>query len=156
MPPPLKEEPMATNAGDSNDLDWRGEFRDANREALFRRTMQAHDACQLRHALVIAAGLFLAFSLTDFSLLGSSPAFMVLLGMRATVATTLLLLALWVWRRPSLAQAPLPINLVCLLAVSGLLLTVPFRPEGIMTNLSSFSSDSLMRSKISKIRLKAI
>ena len=143
MPPPLKEEPMATNAGDSNDLDWRGEFRDANREALFRRTMQAHDACQLRHALVIAAGLFLAFSLTDFSLLGSSPAFMVLLGMRATVATTLLLLALWVWRRPSLAQAPLPINLVCLLAVSGLLLTIPFRPEGTLTNLASTVAASM-------------
>ncbi len=134
---------MATDAGNGNDLDWRGEFRDAAREALFRRTMQAHDACQLRHALVVAAGLFLAFSLTDFSLLGTSNAFMALLAMRATVATSLLMLALAVWRRPSLAQAPLPTNLVCLLAVSGLLLTVPLRPDGVMTNLASIVAASM-------------
>ncbi|WP_280549151.1 MULTISPECIES: GGDEF domain-containing protein [unclassified Halomonas] len=134
---------MATNAGDDNALDWCGEFRDSAREALYRRTMQAYDACQLRHALVVAAGLFLAFSLTDFSLLGSSNAFLVLLAMRATVATTFLVLTLAVWRRPALAQAPAPINLACLMAVSGLLLTIPLRPDGVMINLASIVAASM-------------
>lgn len=133
---------MATNAGDGNELDWRGEFRDSPREALFRRTMQAHDACQLRHALVVAAGLFLAFGLTDYSLMGSSQAFMVLLAMRVTVATSFLLLALAVRHRPALAQAPLPVNLACLLAISGLLLTIPLRSDGILISLASLVAAS--------------
>lgn len=134
---------MATNAGDGEDFDWRGEFRDPDREALFRRTMRAHDACQLRHALTIAAGLFLAFSLTDYSLLGAGVDFNVLLGMRVGVALALVLLALAVWRRPALAQAPLPVNLACLLAISGLLLTIPLRPDGLMMNLASIVAASM-------------
>ncbi|MGM0536191.1 MAG: GGDEF domain-containing protein [Pseudomonadota bacterium] len=134
---------MATSARDASELDWRCEFRDTAREVLFRRTMQAHDACQMRHALVVASVLFLAFGLTDYSLLGSSTTFLVLLAMRATVAASFLLLALAVWRRPSLAQAPLPINLVCLFAVSGLLLTIPLRPDGVMTNLASIVAASM-------------
>lgn len=134
---------MATSARDASELDWRCEFRDTAREALFRRTMQAHDACQMRHALVAASVLFLAFSLTDYSLLGSSTTFLMLLAMRAAVAASFLLLALAVWRRPSLAQAPLPINLVCLFAVSGLLLTIPLRPDGVMTNLASIVAASM-------------
>lgn len=50
---------MVTIAATAEDLNWRGEFQDPAREALFRRTMRAHDACQLRHALAVAAGLFL-------------------------------------------------------------------------------------------------
>ncbi|MDI5892316.1 GGDEF domain-containing protein [Halomonas rhizosphaerae] len=134
---------MATDAGNANELDWRGEFRDSAKEALFRRTMQAHDACQLRHALVVATVLFLAFSLTDFSLLGSSTTFLVLLAMRATVAASFLLLALAVWRRPSLAQTPMPINLVCLLAVSGVLLTIPLKPDDLVTSLASIVTASM-------------
>ncbi|APE29673.1 hypothetical protein BOX17_01090 [Halomonas aestuarii] len=134
---------MATNSGDGEDFDWRGEFRDPAREAQFRRTMRAHDACQLRHALTIGAGLFLAFSLTDYYLLGAGFDFHVLLGMRVIVALGLLLLALAAWRRPALAQAPLPVNLACLLAISGLLLTIPLRPDGLMMNLASLVATSM-------------
>ncbi|MDZ7853274.1 MAG: GGDEF domain-containing protein [Halomonas sp.] len=105
--------------------------------------MQAHDACQLRHALVVATGLFLAFGLTDYSLLGLSDAFLMLLTMRSVVAASFLLLALAVWRRPSLAQSPLPINLACLLAISGLLFTIPLRTDGVMTNLASIVAASM-------------
>ncbi|SEK65739.1 GGDEF domain-containing protein [Halomonas daqiaonensis] len=134
---------MSTHAEDGNQLDWHGEFRDSAKETLFRRTMLAQDACQMRHALVVAAGLFLAFSLTDFSLLGLNNDFMMLLAMRVIVATCFLSLALAVWRRPSLAQAPLPINLICLLAITGLLLTIPLRTDGIMTNFSSIVAASM-------------
>lgn len=134
---------MGTTAEEGDELDWRGEFRDPAREALFRRIMQTHEACQLRYALVVAAGLFLAFSLTDFSLLGTSEDFMALLAMRVVVAASLVLLALTVWRRPALAQAHLPVNLVCLLAISGLLLTLVLQPDGVMTNLASIVAASM-------------
>lgn len=134
---------MVTIAATTEDLDWLGEFRDPAREALFRRTMRAHDACQLRHALVVAAGLFLAFGLTDYSLLGSSHDFWLLLAMRCGVALMLLLLALAVSHRPALAQAPLPVNLACLLGISGLLLTIPLRPDGILISLASLVAASM-------------
>lgn len=117
-----------TDTGGSTELSWRAEFHDPALEALFRRTMQAHDACQMRHALWVAAGLFLAFSVADYHLLGFSNAFFVLITTRTSVALACLLLALALRKRTALAQRPLPINLICLLGISTLLLTIPLRP----------------------------
>jgi diguanylate cyclase len=125
-------------------LDWHAEFQDPAREALYCRTMQAHDACQMRFALWVAAGLFLAFSLTDFTLLGFGDTFLSLLAMRATVIMACLLLALALWKRPALAHHPLPINLVCLIGISGLLLTIPLRPNSIGIQLASMVVASMV------------
>lgn len=113
-------------------LNWQAEFHDPAMEALFRRTLVAYHACQLRLALAVISGLFLAFALADYSVLGPGQTFQALLVMRLLVILASLLLALAAWRRPVVAQAPLPVNLVCLLGLSVLLLTIPLRPgEGI-------------------------
>ncbi|MCH4561783.1 GGDEF domain-containing protein [Halomonas sp. EGI 63088] len=132
-----------TDAGDSAGLNWRAEFQDSALEALFRRTMQAHDACQMRYALWVAAGLFLAFGLTDYGLLGFGNAFFVLIATRTSVALACILLALSLRKRPALAQRPLPINLICLLGISGLLLALPLRPDTPGIQLASMVAASM-------------
>ncbi|WP_416140393.1 diguanylate cyclase [Halomonas sp. HK25] len=102
-------------------------------ENLFKRSILAHHACQLRLALCLIAGLFLAFALADYSVLGSSGAFAALLAIRLVTVAACLLVALAVWRRPAVTHMILPVNLVCLLCLSVMLLTILLRPlhEGI-------------------------
>ncbi|MBB3191026.1 GGDEF domain-containing protein [Halomonas cerina] len=125
-------------------LDWRAEFCDPALEAFFRRSMQAHDACQMRHALWVIACLFLTFSLADYTLVEADEAFTALMAMRLTVALACALLAMAVWQRPSLAQRTLPINVVCLLTITGLLMTFRLNPEGALLHLASVVSVSMV------------
>ncbi|QTF94260.1 GGDEF domain-containing protein [Halomonas sp. BM-2019] len=120
---------MTPSAVDGHELNWQAEFRDSALEALFQRTLLSYHACQLRLALGVIAALLLAFSLADYNLLGPGEAFLTLLAMRLMIVAVCLLLALAVWQRPAVAQWQLPINLVCLLGLSGLLLVIPLRPE---------------------------
>lgn len=125
-------------------LDWRAQFRDAALEALYRRTMQSHDACQMRIALSVVAALFLAFSLSDYSLVGFDAPFLTLLAMRFTVAAVCLLAAWSVSSRPALAHRALPVNLVCLVGISGLLLTIPLKSESTGIHLASMVVASMV------------
>lgn len=119
---------MAVNLGNAGFLNWRAEFHDPRMEALFRHSILSHNACQLSLALCVIALLFLAFALADYSLLGKSEGFLLLLSARLITVTACLLLALAVWRQPVLAQRALPVNLVGLLSISVLLLTLQARP----------------------------
>ncbi|MGJ7456351.1 diguanylate cyclase [Halomonas sp. MA07-2] len=119
--------------GEAELLNWQAEFRDPAMEALFKRSILAHHACQLRLALGLIAGLFLAFVLADYVLLGFGDSFATLLAFRLVTVVACLVVALAVWRRPAVAQMILPVNLVCLLCLSVMLLTILLRPlhEGI-------------------------
>ncbi|MFY0990525.1 hypothetical protein, partial [Halomonas sp. C05BenzN] len=119
----------APDAGGTTGLNWQAEFNDSALETFYRRTMQAHDACQMRHALWVAAGLFIAFGVTDYRLIGEGNALLALAAVRLLVALACIVLAMALKRRPALAQRRLPINLVCLLGISGLLLTFVLRPD---------------------------
>ena len=134
---------MRAEPRDGQELNWQAEFRNSAMEALFLRTLMSYHACQLRVALIVIAGLFLAFSLADFAVLGPGRPFMALVGMRLTVVLACLLLALAVWRRPAVAHWPLPINLVCLIGLSGLLLTVPLRPDSVGIHVASVVAASM-------------
>ncbi|WP_163559955.1 GGDEF domain-containing protein [Halomonas sp. NO4] len=125
-------------------LNWHAEFSEPAAEALFRRTMQTHDACQLRYALCSAAGLFLAFSLADYALLGPGGAFLSLLLMRVGVALCCLALTMATLKRPALAQRPLPVNLICLICLTGLMATIPLRPDQIGIHLASMIFASMV------------
>ncbi|MDR5892735.1 GGDEF domain-containing protein [Halomonas mongoliensis] len=119
---------MAVNLGNAGLLNWRAEFHDPKMEALFRHSILSHNACQLSLALCVIALLFLVFALADYSLLGKSEGFLLLLSARLVTVTTCLLLALAVWRQPALAQRALPVNLVGLFSITVLLLTLLVRP----------------------------
>ncbi|TFH87163.1 GGDEF domain-containing protein [Billgrantia azerbaijanica] len=125
-------------------LNWRAEFHETNIEALYRRTMQAHEACQLRYALWAAAGLFLAFSLADYALLGLGDVFFTLLAMRVGIAVSCVVLAVATLKRPAMAQRPLTVNLICLLCLTGLMATIPLRPDQIGIHLASMTFASMV------------
>jgi len=110
-------------------FDWRTEFRDKHVETSYQHSMQSHDACQMRYAMLVSAGLLLAFSVADYHLLGFSDSFLVLLAIRLVVMSACLVLAWAVWQRPDLSQHVTHVNIVCLLAISSLLVTIPARPD---------------------------
>lgn len=68
---------------------------------------------------------------------------MALVGMRLAVVLVCLLLALAIWRRPAVAHWPLPINLACLVGLTGLLLTVPLRPASDGIHVASVVAASM-------------
>ncbi|MCE9663472.1 GGDEF domain-containing protein [Halomonas sp. M5N1S17] len=109
-------------------LDWRSEFQDAALEALHRRTMLAQDAQQLCYALWAISGIFFAFTLADFALLGAGSEFLALLAIRTFVALCCMALAMAVKLQPALAHRRLPVNLAYFVGISGLLLTIPLHP----------------------------
>ncbi|MBD3897530.1 GGDEF domain-containing protein [Halomonas sp. ML-15] len=113
------------------------EFSDPALESRYRCTMLAHDACQMQYAALLAAALFLLFGFADHAISGSGSDLIWLLAMRATVIVTCIVLAIAVHRQPHWAHRQLPINLACLVALSGLLLTIPLRPNGFSTQLTS-------------------
>ena len=113
------------------------EFDDPRLESRYRRTTLAHDACQMQHAALLAAALFLLFGFADHAHVGNDPAFVWLMTMRVTVAAGCILLAMTLRRQPRLAHHFLPINLISLLVISGLLLTIPLHPGGFSTHLTS-------------------
>lgn len=124
---------MTPSAVDGHELNWQAEFRDSALEALFQRTLLSYHACQLRLALCLIAGLFLVFAVADYSVLGPGGAFVTLLIARLITVTACLGLALAVWHKSAAAQMALPVNLVCLLCLSVMLMTILLRPnhEGI-------------------------
>lgn len=124
-------------------LNWRTEFRDSVVETAYQRSMQSHDACQMRYAMLVSAGLLLTFCVSDYHLLGFSDSFLWLLAIRLMVTSACLLLAWAVWRRPALSQHATPVNVVCLLAIGGLLATIPTRPELTGVHLASVVAASM-------------
>ncbi|QJQ98804.1 GGDEF domain-containing protein [Halomonas sp. PGE1] len=119
---------MRQLVGEAGLLNWQAEFRDPALEALFKRSILAHHACQLRLALCLIAGLFLAFAVADYSVLGLGGDFATLLIARLATVAACLAVALAVWRRPAVAHRVLPINLVSLLCLSVILMTILLRP----------------------------
>ncbi len=125
-------------------LNWRTEFQDTVVEKAYQHSMQSHDACQMRYAMLVSAGLLLTFSVADYHLLGFSDSFLALLAIRLLVISACLLLAWAVWQRPALSQHATPVNVVCLLAISGLLVTIPARPELTGVHLASAVAASMV------------
>ncbi|MBZ0331199.1 GGDEF domain-containing protein [Halomonas sp. ANAO-440] len=109
-------------------LDWRSEFQDSALEALHRRTMLAQDAQQLCYALWAISGIFFAFTLADFALLGAGSEFLALLAIRTFVALCCMALALAVKLQPALAHRRMPVNLAYFVGITGLLFTIPLHP----------------------------
>ncbi len=134
---------MRKVVGEAGLLNWQAEFRDPAMEALFKRTILDYNACQLRLALCLIAGLFLVFALADYSVLGSDSAFAMLLAIRLITVAICLLVALAVWRRPAVAYMVFPINLVYLLCLSTILLALLLRPLDVGIHVASLMVASI-------------
>lgn len=110
---------------------WGGEFREAGLEAGFRDAIRDDAADLLRTAMLVAAALFVLLGIADLALLGVSPSFMVLLGLRLLVAAGCLLTWWTIRRRPGRVFAFSPLNPVIWLGCTVIILMVPLRPDTI-------------------------
>ena len=128
-------EHSAGNEHPSSISRWRGEFLSAVLEARYRHHVQGETARQMRSSLLVAAGLFLAFSVSDYALLGIGDAFFALLALRAVVVAAALTLAGALVRWPSVVNSPLAVNAVVFIGVTGIILIVPLRPETVNTQI---------------------
>src|SRR5690606_14973374 len=73
--------------------------------------------------------VFVAFGgIVDLQMLGTSPNFFLLGGMRLLMAAACLLLAAALGRRPALALQPIPLNVVLMLLSTASIVVVPLRP----------------------------
>ena len=89
----------------------------------------------MRSSLLVAAALFLAFSISDYALLGIGDAFFALLALRAVVVAAALTLAAALVRWPSLVNNPFAVNAVVFIGLTGIILIVPLRPETVNTQI---------------------
>src|SRR5690606_14521411 len=112
-----------------------GEFLDPAREAAYREALLPETVGQLRIALLILAAIYLLLAFVDYHALGSSPAFTLLLTLRASFALACLGLAFVCGWRPRLALRSLPLNLVLGLLVVSALLLLPLRPQTLDSQL---------------------
>jgi len=114
-----------------------GEFLDPAREAAYREALLPETVGQLRIALLILAAIYLLLAFVDYHALGSSPAFTLLLTLRASFALACLGLAFVCGWRPRLALRSLPLNLVLGLLVVSALLLLPLRPQTLDSQLAA-------------------
>lgn len=114
---------------------WRGEFIDAAMEGRYRHSVMGRTAAQLRTAAIVSAVLFMLFGLSDYALLGNTTAFQALLALRTVVVLACVLLILAVARNPEVADRLLPVNITIFIALTGIILIVPLRPETISTQI---------------------
>lgn len=105
------------------------EFRNPEMERWFRQAERPEKVRQLRISMLVAAVAFLILIAVDYSLLGLSARFYLLTLLRVVVALACLVLLTALGRSPALADTPLPLNLVCFILVTCVLLVAPLRPE---------------------------
>lgn len=128
---------LCSNAGDQASLKgpewrislWRGEFLDPRSEAAYRQHVSSITALQLRWGLAVWALLLLVFALPDYSALGWSTDFVLLLVMRLAVVGCIGLLYLQVRRTPMHAVNGVLTTLVELIGLAGFMLVFFLRPE---------------------------
>lgn len=128
---------LCSNTGDQASLKgpewrvslWRGEFIDPRSEAGYRQHVCSITALQLRWGLAVWALLLLVFALPDYSALGWSTDFVLLLVMRLAVVGCIGLLYLQVRRTPMHAVNGVLTTLVESIGLAGFMLVFFLRPE---------------------------
>lgn len=93
--------------------------------------------------MAVVAALFMLFGVVDYIMLGVDGNFPVLIAMRIAVFTACMALVVSLYRRPSLIDNPLPVNLICLLLISSVLLVIPLRPETVESQLTAMVAVSV-------------
>ncbi|TVU89063.1 GGDEF domain-containing protein [Vreelandella titanicae] len=114
-----------------------GQFCDASRELMYRRSIQESVRLEFSFAVSVAACVFGMFAIADYYLLGLTREFYLLLTMRIVVVSICLLVALVVRRwggndyRAWLHALPLWVF------ATGIILIVPLRPESLPTQITA-------------------
>ena len=106
-----------------------GEFNDAVAESAFTQSQLRKTQVQLRATLLFCSCFYVAFSVTDVGVLGSSSAALFLLLVRMTVAATAAMGCLLIWRRPeSVGMTRLAASATEIVGMAAFLLVVRERP----------------------------
>ncbi|MDN7136120.1 GGDEF domain-containing protein [Pseudidiomarina terrestris] len=120
------------------DLHWlTGQFRDPDKESGYRSSIKARVRYESRLAWVLVSVVFGMFTITDYSLLGLTREYYLLLSMRAVVVSLCLVLALVLGRRGDYNRNRWLHLLPLLLVATGILLIVPLRPESLSSQITA-------------------
>ncbi|MEQ5855256.1 diguanylate cyclase [Halomonas sp. EF61] len=112
-----------------------GQFRERDREAVYRRTIKRRVRLESRLAIMLSAMIFGMFTLSDYFYVGLTREFYYLLTMRIVVVVSCLLLALAIGRLGCYSRRPWLHALPLWVLATGIILIVPLRPESLSTQL---------------------
>lgn len=115
------------------------EFRDRATEQRYREAAYPALRQDLRVTVAVGAFFYLAFGVTDYAALGSSPQFWLLLSLRMGVTATALALLAWVDRRPQLVASGAASTAIELLAIAVNFLIITARPADLAAHASAMT-----------------
>ncbi|GGC82802.1 GGDEF domain-containing protein [Vreelandella lutescens] len=114
-----------------------GQFCDASRELIYRRSIHERVREEFSLAVSVAASVFGMFAIADYYLLGFTSAFYMLLTMRVVVVSLCLWVA-YIVRRGGISDDRSWLHAVPLwLFATGIILIVPLRPESLSTQTTA-------------------
>ncbi|MFC0446441.1 GGDEF domain-containing protein [Pseudidiomarina halophila] len=114
-----------------------GQFCDAGKELRYRSSIQKRVRFESRLALVLVALVFAMFTITDYSLLGLSREYFLLLTMRISVISLCLLLAFTLGRWGGYSRNLWLHGLPLWIVATGIILIVPLRPDSLSTQITA-------------------
>lgn len=112
-----------------------GQFRERDREDVYRRTIKPRVRFESRLAIVVAAMIFGMFTISDYFYVGQSAAFYALVIMRAIVVGCCLALAMAIGRWGNYSQRLWLHALPLWILATGIILIVPLRPDTLSTQM---------------------
>ncbi|WP_417657418.1 GGDEF domain-containing protein [Pseudidiomarina aestuarii] len=114
-----------------------GQFRDNQKERLYRESIQTQVRFDTCLALILAASLFGMFAITDYFLLGLTREYYLLVAMRITVVSLTVILAFFIARWGSYSERPWLHALPLWILAIGIILIVPLRPESLGSQVTA-------------------
>jgi len=114
-----------------------GQFCDASRERMYRRSILEGVSGEFSLAVCVAACVFGMFAIADYYLLGLTREFYLLIAMRVVVVSICLLVAFSARRWSSAEYRPWLHALPLWVLATGIILIVPLRPESLSTQITA-------------------
>ncbi len=114
-----------------------GQFCEDSSESMYRRSIKTRVRFESSLSLIVAAVIFGMFAITDYSLLGLTREYYLLITMRIVVVSLCLLLAYIIARRGSYSHKIWLHGMPLWILATGIILIVPLRPESLSTQVTA-------------------
>ncbi|MGM0834156.1 GGDEF domain-containing protein [Halomonas qaidamensis] len=114
-----------------------GQFCEDSKEVTYRRSITSRVQFEACLSLIVAACIFGMFSISDYSLLGLTKEYYLLVAMRCVVVVLCLSLALIIYRWGGYADSAWLHALPLWVLATGIILIVPLRPDSLSTQTTA-------------------
>lgn len=114
-----------------------GQFREHAKEVIYRRSITSRVQLEACLSLIVAAAIFGMFSISDYSLLGLTNEYYLLLAMRIVVVALCLLLAFILRHKGGYAHRAWLHALPLWILATGIILIIPLRPDSLSTQTTA-------------------